>query len=112
MRKMYENFHIFHFQKRIVSAETICGNTVYYSQLILSLTLPFSKAYDDWGKPGPGTRSKDGPNKAGSEDCWTQRGFGCRIEKSQAAMGGKTTGKYYLRQSPFSANFRFFLPEI
>ena len=28
MRKLYENFHIFHFQKRIVSAETIRGNTV------------------------------------------------------------------------------------
>jgi hypothetical protein len=27
MRKLYENLHIFHFQKRIVSAETICGNT-------------------------------------------------------------------------------------
>jgi hypothetical protein len=29
MRKLYENFHIFHFQKRIVSAETIRGNTVF-----------------------------------------------------------------------------------
>jgi hypothetical protein len=28
MRKLYENFHILHFQKRIVSVETICGNTV------------------------------------------------------------------------------------
>ena len=28
MQKLYENFHIFHFQKRIVSAETIRGNTV------------------------------------------------------------------------------------
>jgi hypothetical protein len=28
MRKLYENFHIFYFQKRIVSAETIRGNTV------------------------------------------------------------------------------------
>ena len=28
MRKLYENFHIFNFQKRIVSAETIRGNTV------------------------------------------------------------------------------------
>ena len=28
MRKLYENFHIFHFQKSIVSAETIRGNTV------------------------------------------------------------------------------------
>ena len=28
MRKLYENFHIFHFQKRIVSTETIPGNTV------------------------------------------------------------------------------------
>ena len=29
MRKLYENFHIFHFKKRIVSAETIRGNTVF-----------------------------------------------------------------------------------
>ena len=29
MPKLYENFHIFHFQKRIVSAETIRGNTVF-----------------------------------------------------------------------------------
>jgi hypothetical protein len=28
MRKLYENFHIFHFQKRIVSAETVRGNTI------------------------------------------------------------------------------------
>jgi hypothetical protein len=28
MKKLYENFHIFHFQKRIVSAETIRGYTV------------------------------------------------------------------------------------
>ena len=27
--KLYENFHIFHFQKRIVSAKTIWGNTVF-----------------------------------------------------------------------------------
>jgi hypothetical protein len=30
MRKLYANFHIFYFQKRIVSAETIRGNTVAY----------------------------------------------------------------------------------
>ena len=28
MRKLYENFHIFYLQKRIVSAEAIRGNTV------------------------------------------------------------------------------------
>ena len=28
MQKIYENFHIFHFQKRIASVETICENTV------------------------------------------------------------------------------------
>ena len=28
MRKLHENFHIFYFQKRTVSAETICRNTV------------------------------------------------------------------------------------
>ena len=34
MRKLYENFYIFHFQKRIVSAKTICGNTVIKSNSI------------------------------------------------------------------------------
>ena len=29
MRKLYKNFHIFHFKKRIVSTETIRGNTVH-----------------------------------------------------------------------------------
>ena len=29
MQKQYETFHIFHFQERIVSAETIRGNTVF-----------------------------------------------------------------------------------
>ena len=33
MWKLYENFHIFHFQKRIVSTETIHGNTVNSFQL-------------------------------------------------------------------------------
>ena len=28
MRKLYENFHIFNFQKRIVSVETIRGNMI------------------------------------------------------------------------------------
>ena len=28
MRKLYENFRNFQFQKRIISAETICGNRV------------------------------------------------------------------------------------
>ena len=32
MQKLHENFHIFHFQKRLVSAETIRGNTVYGCQ--------------------------------------------------------------------------------
>ena len=31
MRKLYDNFHIFHFQKRIVSSKTIRGNTILYS---------------------------------------------------------------------------------
>ena len=35
MRKLYENFHIFHFQKRIDSAETIHGNTVGEIMLLL-----------------------------------------------------------------------------
>ena len=30
MRKPYEDFHILYFQKRIVSAETIRGNTVFW----------------------------------------------------------------------------------
>jgi hypothetical protein len=33
MRKLYENFHFFHFQKRIVSAETIRGNSVVLKQI-------------------------------------------------------------------------------
>ena len=48
MRKLYKNFHIFHFQERIVSAETICGNAInmllqnwflthYTSRCIISL---------------------------------------------------------------------------
>ena len=36
MRKLYENFHIIHFQKRIVSAETIRENTVLGFQKIIS----------------------------------------------------------------------------
>ena len=37
MRKLYENFHIFHFQKRIVSVETMLVNT--YSDSFTSLLL-------------------------------------------------------------------------
>ena len=33
MRTLYESFHIFHFQKRIVSTETIRGNTIYILDL-------------------------------------------------------------------------------
>ena len=36
MQKLYENFHIFHFQKRIVSAETIPGNTVVVAVTVLT----------------------------------------------------------------------------
>ena len=36
MRKQYENFHIFHFQKRIVAAETIRGNTVSQKMLFIA----------------------------------------------------------------------------
>ena len=35
MRKLYENFRIFHFQKRIVSTEIIRENTVYICDLPL-----------------------------------------------------------------------------
>ena len=35
MQKLYENFHIFHFQKRIVSTEIIRENTVYICDLPL-----------------------------------------------------------------------------
>ena len=31
---LYENFHILHFQKRIVSTETICGHTVLGNVLV------------------------------------------------------------------------------
>ena len=34
MWKLFENFHILHFQKKIVSAETICGNTVILNDLL------------------------------------------------------------------------------
>ena len=38
MRKLYENFHIFQFQKRIVFEETICENTeVNFHSLISQL---------------------------------------------------------------------------
>ena len=30
MRKLYEIFKVLNFQKRVVSAETIHGNTVYF----------------------------------------------------------------------------------
>ena len=39
MQKLYENFHIFYFQKRIVSVETIRGNTVYKEMWYKYLTL-------------------------------------------------------------------------
>ena len=46
MRKLYKNFHIFHFKKRIVSAETIRGNTIlqkpfYLAQISLKFTPKF-----------------------------------------------------------------------
>ena len=46
MRKLYENFHIFYFQKRIVSAETIRGNKVNidygpFRQISVDSTLDF-----------------------------------------------------------------------
>ena len=31
MRKLYENLHIFYFQRKIVSEETICKNKVVFS---------------------------------------------------------------------------------
>ena len=36
MQKLYENFHIFHLQKRIVSAEYIRGNAVYKIRMIFA----------------------------------------------------------------------------
>ena len=52
MRKLYENFHIFHFQKRIVSSETILGNTVpIFSQkvakndLVVSMSVKIGHTY-------------------------------------------------------------------
>ena len=41
MRKLYENFHIFHFQKRIVSVETIHRNTVCANLLTSKLPADF-----------------------------------------------------------------------
>ena len=45
MRKLYENFHIFQFQKRIVSAKPVCGDTV------CTLTL-LRKIYQQFGTFG------------------------------------------------------------
>ena len=44
MQKLYEIFKILHIQKRIVSAETIGGNTVIFlkSSKILDITFQFS----------------------------------------------------------------------
>ena len=44
MRKLYENFHIFHFQKRIVSAETIRGNMVFIVQQLKMYTTSGKKS--------------------------------------------------------------------
>ena len=44
MRKLYENVHIFHFQKRIFSAETIRGNTVSLFVQLQFDSLLFSSA--------------------------------------------------------------------
>ena len=39
MRKLYENFHIFHFKKRIDSGEIIPGNTMaIFSTIYLNST--------------------------------------------------------------------------
>ena len=43
MRKLFENFQIFHFQKRIVSAETIHGNTVTEILIFVTGTHEMSK---------------------------------------------------------------------
>ena len=46
MRKLYENFHFFHFQKQIVSLETIRVNTVVQKPcwgIFLDLELVFGK---------------------------------------------------------------------
>ena len=40
MRKLYENFHILHFQKRIVSTETIRENTVFIFKVLLEKAIP------------------------------------------------------------------------
>ena len=40
MRKLYENFHIFHSQKRIVSAETILGNKVIRKYAVKGFGIP------------------------------------------------------------------------
>ena len=45
MWKLYENFNNFHFQKRIVSSETIFGNTVFRRTTFLN-TLKFEALYN------------------------------------------------------------------
>ena len=52
MRKLYENFHILHFQKRIVSAETIRGNTVakekYWAWKLAAFSTKIWKEFDSY----------------------------------------------------------------
>ena len=43
MWKLYENFHIFQFQKRIVSPETILGNTVVYRPMYFDRNISENK---------------------------------------------------------------------
>ena len=50
MRKLCENFHIFHFQKSIVSAETIRGNKVifFFLKFYESQQKQYAALYLNW----------------------------------------------------------------
>ena len=63
MRKLYENFHIFHFQKRIVSAKTIRGNTVLTKLSVVSCrAIPFQSRGADINRLSISVLFYDSPN--------------------------------------------------
>ena len=53
MRKLYENFHIFHFQERIVFEETICGSmySPYLLYPLIARMNPFPVCSDMYSTP-------------------------------------------------------------
>ena len=47
MWKLYEHFHIFYFQKSIVSEETICKNTVFYCFRNMKISMYLGNVFFD-----------------------------------------------------------------